>query len=59
MDENNYKIGKYMSYKRKEKKTNLKELPRPHKLVQGRVQVGKTCMPLVGLLSLPKVRKEG
>ena len=66
MDENNCKNGEYISYKREEKRTNLKELPRPHKLVQspltervqGRVQVGKTRLPPVGLSSLTKVMEE-
>jgi len=69
VDENNYKNGKYMSYKRKEKekRTNLKELSRPHKLaqssltkrVQGRVQVGKARLPLVCLPCPLEVMKEG
>ena len=50
-----------------EEKTNLKELPRPHKLpqgapaknVEGRVKIGKTCLPPVGPLCLYKVLKEG
>ena len=52
---------------RDEKRTNLKELPRPHKLpqgapaksVKGRVKIGKTCLPPVGPLCLYKVLKEG
>ena len=59
--------GKFMSYKRKEKGTNLKELPRPYELTQspptkrikGKVQVGKTRLPPIGFLSLPKVAEEG
>ena len=51
---------------KEEKKTNLKEIPRPHKLaqsppaehVQGRVQVGKAHLPVVGFLSLRKVLEE-
>ena len=43
--------------------TNLKELPRLHKLsqgasaesVEGGVKIGKTCLPLIGPLSLSKV----
>ena len=50
-----------------ERKTDLKELPRPHKLSQGapvesvksRVKIGKTCLPLVGFPCLSKVLKEG
>jgi len=52
---------------RDEKRTNLKELPRPHKVPQGalaksvkvRVKIGKTCLSLVGLLCICKVLKEG
>ena len=43
--------------------TNLKELPRLHKLsqgasvesVEGGVKIGKTCLPLIGPPSLSKV----
>ena len=53
--------------KKNEKITNLVELPRPHKLSQGAptksiksgIEIGKTCLPLVGPLCLPKVLKEG
>ena len=49
------------------KKTNLKELPRPHKLpqgaltksVEGRVKIDKTCLPPVGPPCICKVSKEG
>ena len=49
------------------KRTNLKELPRPHKLLQrapaesveGGVKISKTCLPLVGPLYLSKVLEEG
>ena len=34
MGENDYQNEKYKSYGRREKATNLKELPWPHKLVQ-------------------------
>jgi len=48
------------------KRTNFKELPRPHKLLQGapaksvkdRVKIGKTCLPLVSPPCLYKVLKE-
>ena len=47
------------------KRTNLKELPRPHKLpqgamaksVKGGVKIGKTCLPPVGPPCLSKVLK--
>ena len=50
-----------------EKITNLKELPRSHKLLQGDlaesiksgVEIGKTCLPSVGPPYLSKVLKEG
>ena len=56
-----------MSYHKDEKKTNLKELPRPHKFLQGvlvesvegGVKISKTCLPLVGPLCLPKFLEEG
>ena len=49
------------------KRTNLKELPRPHKLpqgppikrVEGGVKIGKTCLPLVGPSCLSKVLEMG
>jgi len=49
------------------KRTNLKELPRPHKLpqgalaksIKGRVKIGQTCLPLVGPPCICKVLKEG
>ena len=51
---------------RNRKRTNLKELPRPHKLpqgalaesVEGGVKIGKTCLLPVGPLCLSKVLKE-
>ena len=50
-----------------EKRMNLKELPRPHKLLQsalaesvkGGVKISRTCLLLVGPLCLPKVLEEG
>ena len=52
---------------KKGKKTNLKDLPRAHKLaqsaptesVEGGVKIGKTCRPPVGPLCLSKDLKEG
>ena len=49
------------------KRTNLKKLPRPHKMPQGaptksvedRVKIGKTCLPPVGPLCICKVLKKG
>ena len=49
------------------KRTNIKELPRPHKLLQGalattikdRVEIGKICLPLVGPPCIYKIFKEG
>ena len=51
---------------RNEKRTNLEELPRPHKLpqsapvksVEGGVKINKTCLPPIGLPCLSKVLKE-
>ena len=51
---------------RKGKRSNLKELPRPHKLPQsapvksvvGGVKISKTCLPLVGPPYLSKVLEE-
>ena len=48
------------------KRTNLEELPRPHKLpqsapvksVEGGVKINKTCLPPIGLPCLSKVLKE-
>ena len=50
-----------------ERRTDLKELPRPHKLpqsaptesVEGGEKISKTCLPLVGLLRLPKILEGG
>ena len=50
-----------------EKRINLKELPRPHKLpqsaptksVEGGVKISKTCLPSVIPLCLPKMLEEG
>ena len=50
-----------------ERRTNLKELPRPYKLLQnalaesveGGVKISKTCLPLVGPSCLSKVLEEG
>ena len=50
-----------------EKRTNLKELPRPHKLPQGAsvdsvevgVKISKTCLPPVGPLCLPTILEKG
>ena len=50
-----------------EKRTDLKKLPRPHKLLQsastesveGGVKISKTCLPPVDLSCLPKVLEEG
>lgn len=66
MDEINCK-WEIHELRKKKKGTNLKELPRSYYLaqnpstkhVQGGVQVSKTSLPSVGLLSLPKVTKEG
>ena len=63
-------VCKTTSYKRNaknEKRTNLKEFPRPHKMpqrapaesVKARVKLSKTCLPLVGPLCHSKVLKEG
>ena len=49
------------------KRTNFKELPRPHKLpqgapaksIKGKVKIGKTCLPSVGPPYIYKVVKEG
>ena len=49
------------------KRTNLKELPRLHKLLQGEPvesvdggeKIGKICLPLVGPPCLSKVLKKG
>ena len=49
------------------KRTDLKELPRPHKLPQGAsvdsvehgVKISKTCLPPVGSLCLPTVLEKG
>ena len=51
---------------RKGKRSNLKELPRPHTLPQsalvesvvGGVKISKTCLPLVGPPYLSKVLEE-
>ena len=50
-----------------EKRTNLKELPRPHKLpqsalaesVEGGVKISKTCLLPVDPPCLPKILEEG
>ena len=50
-----------------EKRINLKELPRPHKLpqsalaecVEGGVKISKTCLLPVGPPCLPKILEEG
>ena len=50
-----------------EKTTNLKELLRPHKLLQsalaesveGKVKISKTYLPPVGPRCLPKILEEG
>jgi len=50
-----------------EKRTDLKELPRPHKLpqgalaenVEGGVKISKTCLPSVDPLCLPVVLEKG
>ena len=50
-----------------EKRTNLKELPRPHKLpqsvptesVEGGVEISKTYLPSVSPPCLPKIPEEG
>ena len=50
-----------------EKRTNLKELPRPHKppqsalaeSVEGGVKMSKTCLLPVGPPCLPKILEEG
>ena len=50
-----------------EKRMDLKELPRPHKLpqsalaesVKGGVRISRTCLPLVGPPCLAKVLEEG
>ena len=52
--------------KRDGNRTNLKELPRPHKLLQGapaksvvaRVKIGKTCLPPIGPPCIYKVFKK-
>ena len=52
---------------KKRKRTNLKDLPRAHKLpqsaptesVKGGVKIGKICLPLVGPLCLSKDLKKG
>ena len=52
---------------KKEKRIDLKELPKPHMLpqsapvesVEGGVKIGKTCLPRVGPPCLPKVLEEG
>ena len=55
-----------MSYKRKVKEIKLEELPRPHYLpqsplaehVQGRIEVGQTRLPPIGVPSPLKVLEE-
>ena len=49
------------------KRTNLKKLPRPHKLpqgastesVEGGVKIGETCLPPIGRLCISKVLEKG
>lgn len=67
MGEIDYQNEKYKSYKRREMRTNLDKLPIPHKLaqsppnerVQRKLQVAKTHLPPIGLVSLPKNVEEG
>ena len=62
-----YKSKSYKWNAKYEKITNLKELLRPHQLLQGApvksiksgIEIGKTCLSPIGLPCLSKFLKEG